>query len=172
VESRGRARGGLWITEENELTEVHGYLVTGTDEQRIDLQLATGQVTNWLELRGQTAFIMAFDEHLDGFLKLATKCGVTVQRIEGAGDNETFRLLVGEEKSGWTDRAARDWAAQQLVEAGREHREFVEALLTGAPDSWDRDDTAESIAVDYVRHLEAEVDRLGGSRKRFLEGEA
>jgi hypothetical protein len=146
------------------LGEVHSYLVTGNDEQRYGMQMHSFTYANWIELRGQTALVTAFDEHLDGFLKLAAKCGATVQRIENAGDDESYTLLVGEEKDGWTDRRARDWAGQQLELASAEHDEFVNAILEGAPDEWDGDEAAESIALGYVHHLEAQVDLLGGSR--------
>lgn len=36
-----------------------------------------------------------------------------------------------------------------------EHDEWVNEILSGAPDDWDGDESGESIAVAYVRHLEA-----------------
>lgn len=51
--------------------------------------------------------------------------------------------------------------AETFAEEARRLRteadEFVNELLENAPDSWDDDVAAEAIAVDYVRHLEAEV---------------
>lgn len=43
---------------------------------------------------------------------------------------------------------------------------LLDQVLENAGDSWDQDAAAESIAVDYVRHLEAEVRRLGGCPSR------
>jgi hypothetical protein len=49
------------------------------------------------------------------------------------------------------------------------HQEFVDKILQGAPESWDGDEASESIALDYVRELEARVQRLGGSLDRWPE---
>lgn len=38
-----------------------------------------------------------------------------------------------------------------------EHDEWVNAILEQTPDDWDGDEAGESIAVAYVRHLEAVV---------------
>jgi hypothetical protein len=43
-----------------------------------------------------------------------------------------------------------------------DHVEFLNDLLEHAPDSWDGDDPAEAIALAYVRHLEAQVERWNG----------
>lgn len=45
-----------------------------------------------------------------------------------------------------------------------DHDEFVEQILANAPESWDADEAAESIAVDYVRCLEDYV-------REFCHGE-
>lgn len=52
------------------------------------------------------------------------------------------------------------------------HVELVNDVLERAPEAWDDDVAAEHIAVEYVRHLEAEVDRLGGRRFPFADGES
>jgi hypothetical protein len=46
-------------------------------------------------------------------------------------------------------------------------QEYTNKLLERAPDSWDDDVAAESIAIAYVRHLEDEVKRLGGCLKKY-----
>jgi hypothetical protein len=48
-----------------------------------------------------------------------------------------------------------------------EHQDFVNEILLLAPDSWDDDAAAESIAVAYVRELERRVLALGGSLERW-----
>lgn len=42
------------------------------------------------------------------------------------------------------------------------HTDFVNEILKNAPSEWDDDVAAEVIAVNYVRHLESEISRLGG----------
>ena len=87
------------------------------------------------------------------------------RRIEGSGDDEHYQILVGDEDRGWTPQKALKFAGQQAAADRDGHDEFVTALLEHAPGEWDDDAAAESIAFDYVRHLEGEVDRLGGSRR-------
>jgi hypothetical protein len=55
----------------------------------------------------------------------------------------------------------------QLRHAEEQADEFVNAILDQAPEEWDDDAAAESIAVDFVAHLTAEVQRLGGCLKRW-----
>lgn len=45
--------------------------------------------------------------------------------------------------------------------------EWANGVLFNAPESWDGDDAAESIALDYVAELEARLDRAGISRERY-----
>jgi len=45
---------------------------------------------------------------------------------------------------------------------GYGHDEFLNDLLENIPEEWDTDEAAEAIAIDYLRHLESEVKRLGG----------
>ncbi len=49
------------------------------------------------------------------------------------------------------------------------HQEFVNKILSKAPESWDADEAAESIAVDYVQTLESRLIALGGSLERWPE---
>jgi hypothetical protein len=51
------------------------------------------------------------------------------------------------------------------------HQTFVNEILLNAPESWDDDASAESIAVDYVHELEQRVTALGGSLERWTESE-
>lgn len=51
----------------------------------------------------------------------------------------------------------------QLIDS---HEHMIGALLVNCPQSWDGDDAAEHIAVQYLHHLESEVQRLGGSLER------
>lgn len=55
----------------------------------------------------------------------------------------------------------------QLRQAEESADEFVNAILDKAPEEWDDDAAAESIAVDFVEHLIGEVQRLGGCLKRW-----
>jgi hypothetical protein len=145
-------------------SSVHGYLVTGDEGPREGLWRTSCHVTNWLDLRGQTAHVMVFDENLNQFLANAAQFGLTVQRIEGAGEDEHYQILVGDEADGWTPQKALDFARTQAAADRAEHGDFVSALMEHAPEEWDGDEAAESIAVLYLHHLEAEVDRLGGTR--------
>jgi hypothetical protein len=47
------------------------------------------------------------------------------------------------------------------------HQEFVNEVLKNAPESWDQDVAAESIALDYVRALEERVVQMGGTTERW-----
>jgi hypothetical protein len=49
------------------------------------------------------------------------------------------------------------------------HSHFLEELFEGVDESWDGDEAAESIAIDYVRELERRVVALGGSMERWAE---
>jgi hypothetical protein len=45
--------------------------------------------------------------------------------------------------------------------------ELAGDILANVGDEWDLDQSIESIAIEYVRHLEAEVKRLGGRLSRW-----
>jgi hypothetical protein len=47
-----------------------------------------------------------------------------------------------------------------------EQLELSSRLLANAPESWDGEDAAESIAVEYVQELERRVVALGGSLEK------
>lgn len=141
-------------------SKVNGYLVTGAEHERMQLWRTSCHVTNWLDLRDQTAHVMVFDENLSQFLANAGQFGLTVQRIDGAGDDERYEILVGEESDGWTPQKALTFAGAQAAADRAEHVELIEELLRNAPERFDGDVAAESIAVDYVRWLESERERL------------
>jgi hypothetical protein len=48
----------------------------------------------------------------------------------------------------------------ELGEITRYHDELLDEVLRNAGDGWELDEAADSIAVKYVRHLEAETTRL------------
>lgn len=49
------------------------------------------------------------------------------------------------------------------------HDGFVNAVLFGVPESWDGDDAAESIALEYVGEIERRLVARGGSLERWDE---
>lgn len=88
---------------------VRHLLVTAPDlHTRMRLWLPSAYVANWLEGRPnrhgtETWAVTIFDEHAETFLANARTLGVTVEEIDGAGDDESYRLLVGAPGSGWAD---------------------------------------------------------------------
>jgi hypothetical protein len=84
---------------------VHRFLVTAPIGERMDMWAVTGAFANWIEGRGpedrETWLVTCFDEHASGFLEAARNTGVTVEEIEGAGDDERYLLLVGDSGTGW-----------------------------------------------------------------------
>lgn len=87
---------------------VHRYLVTGEIGPRMDVWAYTAAYANWIEGRlapgraaTETWLVICFDEHAAAFLAYAKAAGVTVEEIEGAGDDESYTLLVGDPGSGW-----------------------------------------------------------------------
>lgn len=64
-----------------------------------------------------------------------------------------------------------DSVRQQLRQAEESADEFVNAILDQAPEEWDDDAGAESIALDFVGHLIAEVKRLGGCLKPWCSAQ-
>ncbi|MGB3443869.1 MAG: hypothetical protein WBA97_34460 [Actinophytocola sp.] len=87
--------------------DVHRYLITAPADLKMDLWATTGMFANWLEGREngdrETWLATVFDKQAEGFLIAARTVGVTVEEIEGGGDTETYRLLVGEPGTGWQD---------------------------------------------------------------------
>ncbi len=88
---------------------VHRYLITAPVDLKMDLWVATGMFANWLEGRQnggrETWLATVFDQHSEGFLTAARNVGVTIEEIEGGGDTESYRLLVGEPGTGWQGSA-------------------------------------------------------------------
>jgi hypothetical protein len=85
---------------------VHSLLVTAAEGPKFDQWLVTATYANWIEGRenprgGETWHVTCFDENFDDFLGAARRTGVTVEEIDGAGDEERYRLLVGEPGTGW-----------------------------------------------------------------------
>jgi hypothetical protein len=85
---------------------VHAYLVTTPPGEHMDLWAATATVANWIERRvgrnGATWQVMVIGDAGPQFLDIARKLGgITVEEIEGSGDDERFVLLVGEPGTGW-----------------------------------------------------------------------
>jgi hypothetical protein len=84
---------------------VRRLLVTAPIGERMDMWAATAVFANWIEGRGpenrETWLVTCFGEHAPGFLDAARKIGVTVEQVEGAGDDERYVMLVGEPGTGW-----------------------------------------------------------------------
>lgn len=85
---------------------VHAYLVTTPPDEHMGLWAATATVSNWIESRpgknGITWQVMVPGDYGTQFLEAARQLGdITVEEIEGAGDDEEFVLLVGEPGTGW-----------------------------------------------------------------------
>jgi hypothetical protein len=49
------------------------------------------------------------------------------------------------------------------------HDDLIEKLMSGMPDSWNGDDSAEPCCVDYVREIERRLIAAGGSLERRPE---
>lgn len=84
---------------------MHCYLVTAPMGLRMDTWAAAAMFTNWIEGRGpedrQTWQVMCPGDYSHSFLTAARAIGVTVEEIEGAGDDERYVMLAGEPGSGW-----------------------------------------------------------------------
>lgn len=101
---------------------VRRYLVTGDEPAKWEAWLPAAMYANWIEGREngsdrETWLVTCFDENSAAFLATAKAAGVTVEEIEGAGDSETYRLLVGEPGSGWTPEAQEAYARRCAEEA-------------------------------------------------------
>jgi hypothetical protein len=84
---------------------VHRFLVTAAEGPKFDLWSVTGFFANWIEGRPngerETWLVTVFDEAAGSFLDAARPAGVTVEEIEGAGDDERYVMRVGEPGTGW-----------------------------------------------------------------------
>ena len=93
------------------MVTVHRYLVTGDDAQRVDAWTSTAMFANWIEGREngdrETWIVTCFDENSASFLEAVKTAGATAEEIEGAGETETYKLLIGEPGSGWAPIAER-----------------------------------------------------------------
>jgi hypothetical protein len=89
------------------VSEVHRLLVTGGDSERVALWVNIGAQSNWIEGREnahgtETWLVTVFADSRSRFLNMVGFYeGLTVEEIEGAGDSETYRLLVGKPGTGW-----------------------------------------------------------------------
>lgn len=59
------------------------------------------------------------------------------------------------------DRLVTMWRAYKLND------DLADGVLCNAPESWDGEDSAESIALNYVATLEARLDAAGISREKW-----
>jgi hypothetical protein len=89
---------------------VHKFLVTAPIGERMDTWAATAMFANWIQGWGpedrQTWLVTCLDGHYaNSFLDAARNIGVTVEEIEGAGDDERYVMLVGDPGSGWRGAA-------------------------------------------------------------------
>ena len=84
---------------------IRRFLITAPVKLRMDTWAATSMFANWIEGRGpedrQTWLVTCYAAHAHTFLESAELIGVTVEEIEGAGDEEHYVMLVGESGSGW-----------------------------------------------------------------------
>lgn len=86
---------------------VRYFLVTAPDDEaRIRMWINTTAYANWLEGRsnrhgGETWAVTVFGEHASHFMEVARAVPVTLEEIEGSGDDERYQLLVGDPGTGW-----------------------------------------------------------------------
>jgi hypothetical protein len=90
------------------MSDLRRFLVTGPADLRMNLWAATAMMTNWLEGReidnDRETWLVMHSGNASGFLTAAETIGLTIEEIHGAGESETYELLVGEPGSGWQDR--------------------------------------------------------------------
>jgi hypothetical protein len=111
---------------EDSMPGVSGYLVTGRNPHLTEYVVSTSHFANWLEGRvprraavaeyiegegDMTCHVMVPDDHAEAFLVIGRNLNdlprkdrvrtLTVERINGSGEDETYELLVGEPGSGW-----------------------------------------------------------------------
>ncbi len=99
---------------------VHRYLLTAPADLNMDTWAVTAMFTNWIEGRSnddrETWLVTCFDDRSHSFLAAAENIGVTIEEIEGAGDSETYRMVIGAPGSGWQQPVIRH------PRSGRVHR--------------------------------------------------
>jgi hypothetical protein len=81
-------------------------LVSGDDAQIITFHLAVANVLNALERREQTVIYTCMSYDFEWAMEIARNEGLTVQELHGAGDNERYELLCGDEAKAWKPRKA------------------------------------------------------------------
>lgn len=86
-------------------------LVTGPPDAVTGYGLATGILVNWLERREHptlpdthTMIGTVVPGSLDSLTRTAARTGLTLQRIVGAGETETYETLTGAAGTGWPER--------------------------------------------------------------------
>lgn len=141
---------------------VHSYLVTAPPGEHMGLWAATATVTNWIEGRagrnGTTWQVMVMGGNGPAFLEVARKLGgITVEEIEGAGDEERFVLVVGEPGTGWTAPNCEHRKPNEEPCGAR--GAYVVSVGTRRHDA----------QVSCRRHLAATVDMLRGTECRDAE---
>jgi hypothetical protein len=142
-------------------SSVHAYLVTTPPDEHMGLWAATATTSNWIKSRpgknGVTWQVMVPGDSGPQFLDAARRLGdITVEEIEGAGDEERFVLLVGEPGTGW--------------QAGCEHRRPNEDPC-GAQGAYvvSVGQRKHDAQASCRRHLAATVDMLRGAERRDAE---
>lgn len=104
------------------MSDVHRYLITAPADLKMTMWAATGMFANWLEGREngdrETWLATVFDQQSEGFLIAARNVGVTVEEIEGGGDTESYRLLVGETGTGWQGSVGQAAMLTEIYEEG------------------------------------------------------
>lgn len=58
---------------------------------------------------------------------------------------------------------------QQQVRFEQSRDDWTNGILFDAPESWDGEESADSIALDYVATLEKRLDNAGISREKWIE---
>lgn len=100
----------------------------------------------------------------------------TVAELHAREDTERLNALAvvtkeRDEARALVERLRMDVVAAESVAEryASSARKVVDDILYGAPESWDGDEAAESIAVSYVRALEARCDALRVPRDKWIE---
>jgi hypothetical protein len=86
------------------MSDVLRLLATANRGSMVQFQLRTGLLANFLETRGRTTIFTLMSEHFGDILEEAKMHGVTLQKIDGAGDNESYTLVHQGELPGWSPK--------------------------------------------------------------------
>lgn len=90
--------------------------------------------------------------------------------VEAKESRDAMSIELGEwMRAAAEARAERDEATRELRANVNGYRALVEGILDVAPESWDGEDSGHSIALGYVRELEARLDALRVPRDKFCE---